>query len=315
MVLVAGKMYRPTDVAFDIANNSVFVVEQFNHRISKWDYTDANYDFTLDATWGNNSDGTTGEGAPISSTTDNALYRPSGIVFDGTRLYVTDTFHNRVRVVSIADGSFTNSIGAGGFDTDKFYHPAGIEVNDALDTIVIADELNHRAVKYTTGDPPTTPVVLTDPSVTTGLSFIRPHGVAYDTTNDFFNVTDSLRGRVSRYSSDATTFQDQFGFPGTTGINLFYPSSGHGTLDGASATPFADTRNSALKSIATTTIASLTGTIPGTDDGELYYPESVSTFTDAATNYVLAANTLNNRVEAYSNVASALTFEANFGSP
>ena len=65
MVLVAEKMYRPTDVAVDVATNSVYVVEQFNHRISKWDYTDMNYDFTLDASWGSNSDGTSGEGAPI----------------------------------------------------------------------------------------------------------------------------------------------------------------------------------------------------------------------------------------------------------
>jgi len=59
----------------------------------------------------------------------------------------------------------------------------------------------------------------------------------------------------------------------------------------------------------------IAGTTPGTGDGQLYYPESVNSFLDAATNYVLATNTLNNRVEAYSNTATALTFQANFGSP
>ena len=49
MVLLAGKMYRPTDVTVDIFTNSLFVVEQFNHRISKWDYTPGQYDFILDA--------------------------------------------------------------------------------------------------------------------------------------------------------------------------------------------------------------------------------------------------------------------------
>ena len=64
------------------------------------------------------------------------------------------------------------------------------------------------------------------------------------------------------------------------------------------------------------TIANTTGTTAGTGDGDLYYPESVNSFVDNTTfNYVLAANTLNNRVEAFSNAAAVLTFQANFGSP
>ena len=134
MVLVAGKMYRPTDVTVDIATNSVYVVEQFNHRISKWDYTDNDFDFTLDASWGSNGDGTSGQGGPIGDggSTDNSLYRPSGIAFDGTRLVVTDTFHNRLRTLAIADGAFIDSVGQGGRGDNDFYHPAGIAVNDAL---------------------------------------------------------------------------------------------------------------------------------------------------------------------------------------
>jgi len=51
MVLDAGKMYRPSDVAFG-GTGIVFVVEQFNHRVSKWTYTQPSYTFTLDTTWG-----------------------------------------------------------------------------------------------------------------------------------------------------------------------------------------------------------------------------------------------------------------------
>ena len=53
MVLDAGKMYRPSDVAFGGAG-IIFVVEQFNHRVSKWTYTQPSYTFTLDGTWGSN---------------------------------------------------------------------------------------------------------------------------------------------------------------------------------------------------------------------------------------------------------------------
>ena len=315
MVLVAGKMYRPTGVAFDIASNSVFVVEQFNHRISKWDYTDTNYDFTLDASWGSNGDGTSGEGAPIGDggPTDNALYRPTGIVFDGTRLVVTDTFHNRIRTLAIADGAFIASTGQGGSGNTDFYHPAGIAVNLATsDILVIADELNHRAVRYGVGATPSFLGVLADP---TPLSFVRPHGATYDVNTDLFDITDTARGRISRYEDEDGAFVNQIGLPGTEGIELFFPGSGTGLLGGTSTTVFADTRNNILKTINANIIANTTGTTEGTGNGQLYYPESAAAFVDAATNYVLAANTLNNRVESYSNTAAALTFQANFGSP
>ena len=320
MPLVAGKMYRPSDVAFG-GTGIVFVVEKFNHRVSKWTYTQPSYTFTLDGTWGSNSDGTSGEGAPIGdgSSTDNALYRPSGIAFDSTnsRLYVTDTFHHRVRVINSSDGEFVESFGTGGFANDEFYRPAGIAINTSTGTtLVIADELNSRTVKYdVNGGSPNNPVVLTDPSVTTGLSFVRPHGVVYDVTAAEFNVGDSLRGVISSYNVSGT-FQNQYGTPGSTinNVNLFYPGSGEGLLSGTALTAFADTRNNTLKTMNNESIAVTTGTIAGTGDGQLYYPESVSAFLDTV-NYVLAANTLNNRVEAYSNTASALTFEANFGSP
>lgn len=307
MVLDPGKMYRPSGIAVDIATNSVYVVEQFNHRISKWDYTDTNYDFTLDVAWGSNGDGTSGVGAPVTGVTDNALYRPTGIVFDGTRLVVTDTFHNRIRTLNTSTGAWLGSTGQGGDGTSDFYHPAGIATDGT--NLVIADELNNRAVRYTSADTPITPIILADP---TPLPFNRPHGVTYDGIN--FTVTDSYHGVISRY--DATfVFFAQSGTPGTEGLELFFPGSGNGILGGITLTAFADTRNNNLKTLLFGTIAGTTGTTAGTENGQLYFPETVESFVDAATNYVIAANTLNNRVEAYSNIASALTFQANFGTP
>jgi len=412
MTLVAGKMYRPSDVTVDISDNSVFVVEQFNHRISKWDYVNSSYTFTLDTSWGSNSDGTSGEGGPIGDggPNDNSLYRPTGIAFDDTndRLYVTDTFHNRLRTLVASTGLFTVSTGTGGFDADQFYRPAGIATNGVTtpSTIVIADELNRRVVKYSiSGGVPDTPIVLEDPSgvlaialdsggsgytiapavtITGGggtgatatvtvsagavennftitssgrgytsvpdviiadpdtagttatatatiigdLSFIRPHGVVYDVTEDEFNIGDSLRSIISNYTV-AGVFQAQFGTPGTTNdnVNLFYPGSGEGILTGASGSPtiFADTRNNALKTMLNDAVTITTGAVinniisgsPGTGDGQIYWPESASAFVDTATNYVLAANTYNNRVEIFSNLLAVLTAEDpfNFGSP
>lgn len=335
MTLQAGKMYRPTDVAFDIANNIVYVVEQFNHRISKWNYTPGSFDFTLDASWGTNGDGTTGKSFPIGdgSSTDVGLYRPSGIVLDITNglLYVTDTFHHRVRIITASDGEFTASVGSSGSGAANFHRPAGIAINATGSFVVIADEFNHRAVRYATnGTTLITPTVLDDPTTGVGLSFVRPHGVVFDVTDTSFNISDSQRGLISRYDDGSITFVDQFGTPGRTGrvpavngTELFFPASGKGLLGGTTTTVFADTRNNNLKTLNGTTITITTadGTTPnagtvGTGDGQLYWPESVSAFVDTA-NYVLAANTLNNRVETFSSDVAVLTAQSpfNFGKP
>ena len=313
MVLVAGKMYRPTDVTVDVGTNSAYVVEQFNHRISKWDYTPGGFTFTLDGTWGSNGDGTSGVGAPIGDggPTDNSLYRPSGIVFDGTRLVVTDTFHNRVRSLNATTGAWIDTIGQGGSGLTDFYHPAGIDHNIVV--LVIADEGNRRAVSYDTAATPDNPAVLPAP---TPLVLNKPHGVFFDSGPNFFNITDSYHNVISRYNSLADTFLDQYGTPGTTGTDLFFTGGGHGTLIGTTSNAVADTRNNDIKTVDTSTIGLTTGTTAGTGDGQLYHPESVRSFQDIA-QYVLAANTLNNRVEVYSSIASALTAETpfNFGSP
>ncbi len=313
MPLAPGKMYRATDIAIDEQNDAVYVVEQFNHRISKWDYTAGDFDFTLDVTWGSNGDGTTGEGGPSGDggPTDNNLYRPSGIAFEEMtrRLTVTDTFHNRIRTISGSTGDFLGSAGQAGSGITDFYHPTGIDTDGNI--LVIADEINHRAIKYDVGNTPTNPVLLPDPAPS---AFHRPHGVIFDIANNFFNISDSVRGVISRYNQAATVFEDQFGTPGTSGTDLFFPASGHGLLAGTASTVFADTRNSSLKTIATSTIANTTGAEKGIGDGQLYFPESVFSILDTA-NYVLVANTLNSRVEAYSNVGSDLTFQMNFGSP
>ncbi len=416
-------MYRPSDVAFDTTNKKVYVVEHFNHRISKWNYDPAatppaNFVFTLDAgqvttlsldvpgtgyvaptlvfsapdldianpvtatgtitetagvlnaptltdggngysvaptvtvvdsagingvvtvsaittAWGSNVDGTTGKSFPIGDggTTDVGLHRPSGIVFDSANnlLYVTDTFHHRVRIITADTGLFptVSSVGSSGSGIPNFYRPAGIAINVAGTFVVIADELNHRAVRYATnGTTLINPAVLDNPADTTGLSFVRPHGVVFDVTDTSFNIGDSQRGLISRYDDGSTTFVDQFGTPGRTGrvpaangTELFFPASGKGLLNGTSTTVFADTRNNNLKRLNGTVIEITTadvttpnaGTV-GTGDGQLYYPELASAFVDTA-NYVLAANTLNNRVEVYSSSTNVLTSRTNFGSP
>jgi len=395
-ILVPGTMYRPTDVAVNPLVNSVYVSEEFTHRVSKWDYVPGSFTFTLDAghvtsitvsdggtgytvgdpvdisaptlviadpvnaiaevgaetggiidsilitntgngydpgnlptvtattggagailiavvstPWGSNSDGTSGVGAPIGDggPTDNSLNRPVGLVFDGNRLIITDTGHNRLRTINHLTGAFIASVGQGGTGIGDFNRPIGLDTN--FSQIVVADSLNHRAVRYDNADTPSNPVILPVP---TPKNYNRPEGVTFDIPNAFFDVTDTFHGVINRYNTAATIFQDQFGTPGTEGLGLFFPGCGRGILTGEASTPIADTRNNIIKTVSTSTIVNTTGTTEGTAVGQQYFGVSVVAFTDIAS-YVLLANTFNNRVDVYSNVGVLLTSESSFGSP
>lgn len=315
MVLAPDKMYRPTDIAFDIANDTVYVVEQFNHRVSKWNYTPGAYTFTIDSTWGdkNPTDGTTGNPGPIGDGTssDTSFYRPSGITFDGTLLYVTDTFHNRVRVITAATGAFTESFGTGGRGITNFYHPTGI-IRDENSQLFIADVLNHRVVIYEITGSPSNPTILTD---ATPIPFNRPHGAGYSFADGQQFFSDILNGVNTVYDGAGTpAVVTQGGQPGTEiEDDLFYPGGGTGDLN-TNVNYFADTRNNQVKSmnLGTGDIVAQVG-IPGRGNGEFYWPENIVAFNDTA-GYMLVADTRNNRVQAF-NQGTPPIFQSSFGSP
>ncbi len=310
MVLDPGKMYRPTDIAVDIANDTVYVVEQFNHRVSKWDYTAGSFAFTLDSSWGSNSDGTTGQPGTPESTTDNNFYRPTGIILNTTKLVVTDTFNHRIKIITPASGAVTNTVGSGGTGNSNFYRPSGIDVSGS--SIMIADERNNRCVSYSTADPPVFSSVSGAPSPKT---FHTPRGVAFNSTDNQFKVFDAQNGVGNTYGVDGVTFSTQFGTPGntiSTVDELYAPSGGHGETS-ATETPFADTRNNSIKLVNGTTITNPTNDIntPGTGSGEMNLPASAIAFTDTA-NYILVANTLNHRVDVFDGTG---TLQSTFGTP
>ena len=165
-----------------------------------------------------------------------------------------------------------------------------------------------------------------DPSDTTGLSLVRPHGMMHDTNTARFDVGDSARGIMSMYTTTGvfasqvgtpgtdTTVAEQFGTPGTEGLGLFFPGSGTGNINGVPGefpTAFADTRNNLIKGVDFEVFQIATGTTPGTGDGQLYQPEFGGAFVDIQS-YLLVANTLNNRIEVYEISILALTFKSSF---
>lgn len=258
-ILEPGKMYRPTAIAVDVATDKVYVIEQFNHRISRWDYTADAFDFTLDATFGTNGVVGTPGGAGDGGPTDTNLQFPTDIVLNSAgNFLISDTGNHRIRVMD-ASGNFIESFGSPGQATtgNEFYKPSGIDVDNTDDILMIADEFNNRCQAYSSVSPYTFVGISDQP---TGLhNLIRPAGVTYDSVNDVFSVSERLGNHINEYDDDGITFVAQFGSAGTDNSDpqnsLYRPTGGHGLIAPNTLLPLADSRRNRIKEVDTATDA------------------------------------------------------------
>ena len=316
MVLEAGKMLLPTDIQFDVPNDTIYVVEQFNNRVSKWDFTPGDFDFTLDASWGSNGDGTSGvAGTPTDGgATDENFYHPTGIALHSGVLFVSDTMNHRIRRINSNTGAFEGTMGSPGTGDDELYRPAYLIPNSGNDLLVIADSFNHRVVTYNA----VTPFNFIDVADPPAEGFHTPNGVMFDSTGtDFIFVSDKRRGRIAEYNGVAGNTPIFIGTPGSSadpGV-LFNPGNGHGFDETPSGSQiFADTQNNAIKTVSTGgTFTNEIQRNPGTGPEELYHPASAAGWDKDGTHYNLIANTKNHRIDAWNEDFSVL--EQTFGSP
>lgn len=126
-----GQLKFPTMIAAD-KNNSLYVVDQHNHRIQKFDSTGA-----FISMWGKQGQGT-GE-----------FYYPYGIAIDSKgNVYVSDMNNNRVQKFT-ADGRYLASVGEYGTKESQMKYPRGIAI-DANDVLYVIDAYNYRIQKFNT---------------------------------------------------------------------------------------------------------------------------------------------------------------------
>lgn len=138
-----AKFDRPSGIVAD-DSGSLFVADEFNHRIRKIDISTRNVTTFAGSSTAGFSDGL---GAAASF-----LY-PTGLAIDSEgNIYVADTGNHRIRkispegeVVTLA-GTGTQGFGDGGGNVAKFSSPRGVVVSDTGD-IYVADTGNHRIRK------------------------------------------------------------------------------------------------------------------------------------------------------------------------
>ncbi|MGW6771380.1 NHL domain-containing protein [Streptomyces sp. NPDC055037] len=143
---VSAQLNRPHGVAVDDAGD-LYISDTSNHRVRR-----VTVDGTISTVAGTSAGGFGGDDGPATSA---QLKTPVDVVVDSAgTLYISDADNHRVRKVT-TDGTISTVVGTGtaGFGGDdgppasaQLSSPFGLAV-DCVDTLYIADHVNHRVRK------------------------------------------------------------------------------------------------------------------------------------------------------------------------
>ncbi len=192
---LAASFDLPTGITTD--GTHLYVADAFNKKIRKIEVATS---VVTTLAGSGSSESIDGTGAAAS------FNRPTGITTDGTHLYVTDKYGNKIRKIVIATGVVTTIAGSGSQGSAdgtgaaaKFNYPSNITTDGAH--LYVADSRNHkiRKIEIATG------VVSTlaggdgygsDDGVGTAARFREPTGI---TTDGFaLYVTDAGNNTIRK---------------------------------------------------------------------------------------------------------------------
>lgn len=206
----AARFYTPAGLAIDKTGN-VYVADAYNHRIRKIDTTGQ-----VTTVAGSGAIGVGNGGYANGAIATASLNTPTEAYVDSTgKIYIGDTFNNRVRMVS--SGSLSVIAGKGtagyvnGLDTSiaQFNYPRGVVCNAASNKIYVVDYNNHSIRKISiglaTGDK--------EEALSSGLFMVYPNpskGTLY------IGKKDAIDSALLIKMSDVT---GRIVFEGTTDLN------------------------------------------------------------------------------------------------
>jgi sugar lactone lactonase YvrE len=270
-----GQFNVPHGVATDAAGN-VYVGDEYNHRIQKFD---ALGNFITQ--WG-----TYGSG-------NGQLANPYGVAIDAAGdVYVADDVNHRIQKFSSA-GAYITQWGSFGSGIGQFHDPV-YAAPDASGNVFVSDYFNHRIQKFTN-----TGTYLTQwgTSGSGNGQFLNPYGVATDAAGNVY-VSDSGNNRIQKFSS-AGVYLTQWGTSGSGDGQFSYPTSV--ATDAAGCVYVADAANHRVqKFTGAGTFIAKWGSL-GSGNGQFSNPTGVGT--DASGN-VYVADSNNHRIQKFVTPAS-----------
>jgi streptogramin lyase len=155
-----------------------------------------------------------------SGSGSGQLGSPWGIALDSSgRIYVADTYNNRVVRMDNMSGSGWTAYGSYGPNTGQFYDPLGGIAVDSSGRIYVADTYNNRIVRmddmsgsgWTTLHPVSAP-----------YQFTRPCGIAVDSSGRIY-VADANNHRIVRMDDMNGSGWTSYGSYGSGTGQLSYP--------------------------------------------------------------------------------------------
>ncbi len=257
-----------TGVAVDGTGN-VFIVDSGDSLVFRISSNGA-----IEVVAGNGIPGFSGDGGPATSA---SLYSPSAVALDSAgNLYVADTGNERIRKVTVSDGTITTVAGSGtnGFSGDggpavnaSFGNPTGVAVDSAGD-IYIADTANARIRKVSGGTITTIAGNSTigfsgDGGPATGASLDLPAGIAVDLSGSLY-IADFANQRIRKVANGTITTvagNGNQGYSGDGGPASTASINGPAgvAVDTAGNLYIADTGNNRVRKVVNGTITTIAG--------------------------------------------------------
>jgi tripartite motif-containing protein 71 len=176
-----GQFKYPTMIAAD-KNSNIYVVDQHNHRIQKFD-SDGNFILM----WGKQGDG------------KGEFNFPYGIAIDSQGdVFVSDMNNNRIQKFS-SDGDFIATTGSYGTEDGQLKYPYGIAV-DEKDVLYVIDAFNYRIQKF---DADLKFLSKWGNQESIGFKLYSPHEIAISKDGNII-LSDRQNHRISFFTKDGT---------------------------------------------------------------------------------------------------------------
>jgi DNA-binding beta-propeller fold protein YncE len=223
-------MNSPVDVAFDAANNRLFVADRNNYRVTVFDVTPGTIANGENAAYelGQPSGGTAFTTA-TPATTQSGMNDPRALAYDATnnRLFEADNTNNRVLVyntAAITNGmNASNVLGQTLFTTATaattqagMWAPRAFAYYATNNLLFVCDNANNRVTvfdvtpgtivngenaAYELGQPSGGTAFTTATPATTQSGLFAPQGLAFDSTNNRLFVAEYTNNRVLEFAS------------------------------------------------------------------------------------------------------------------
>ncbi|MFI5362472.1 MAG: hypothetical protein ACHQ49_10920 [Elusimicrobiota bacterium] len=251
-------LYAPSDVLVDAANHRLFVADAYNYRVVVYTLNARN---DINSRTMTNVIGQADFNSDLADSvgTSTGMYEPKGLAYDsaGQRLFVADTYDNRVlvyNVASITNGmAASNVLGQTGFlaagsalTQTGMNGPDGLAYDSAHQHLFVADSNNNRVLVFfvsTISNGMTASIVLGQPGYTTSAAspidantMNNPNALAYDQNNGRLFVADSGNNRVLVFTNTNSVLGDGENATDVVGQSTF--TAGTADTSGARTTMY-----------------------------------------------------------------------------